>query len=384
MKKIKMIPVIGIAVVLIAALIILPSCTPAEEGTMVETVTETVVETVYETVEVTAENPYTFEALREMAKSGEPYEGAPAAGHTIAFQNILKGYDFFDLVENSIVEQWELAGGNPDDLTLLVNDNDATKAAQNADIIYSKHPEVWIQFYGDEKANTQWARRSKEEGIFMIAIDIPVSGFPFMGVDNYYAGQLAGEFAVDYINNVWGGWDTVDLVGSEYAPAAGAVVALRTLVPLDYLIEAFGEEAAYDTNVAQVEGSKVVLVDSNGTPDAAKEAWSNILAANPDAERIVSFNINTQGTSGVYAAAETLGRWDADNWLLMMNGCDDLGQELLRAGTADADVGYFPETYGEYLIPAALAQMYGNPVPSDIYIDHVIITLDNLDEYYPQ
>ena len=68
----------------------------------------------------------------------------------------------------------------------------------------------------------------------------------------------------------------------------------------------------------------------------------------------------------------------------MATGVDELGIQLIRDGIVDGDVAYFPETYGQYLIPGALAQIYGNAVPSHMYIENAVITMDNIDEYYPE
>jgi ribose transport system substrate-binding protein len=88
-------------------------------------------------------------------------------------------------------------------------------------------------------------------------------------------------------------------------------------------------------------------------------------------------------SGGFYAAAKTLGRWDAENISLNSLGGDDLGRPLLRSGITDSTVGWVPETYGTYVVPLALAHMYGNPIPSVTYLQHVLFTKANLDQYYP-
>lgn len=50
-----------------------------------------------------------------MAKA-DKYEGAPAAGHKLAFANFLTSFPFCKSVEDGIIEQWKLAGGSVDDL----------------------------------------------------------------------------------------------------------------------------------------------------------------------------------------------------------------------------------------------------------------------------
>ena len=91
MRKLKLSLIVVVAVAMVAGLSFMTAC--AQEAAAPETVvvTETVVETVVETVEVEVEkeSPYTYEKLREMANAGA-YEGEPAAGHTMAFANIIK------------------------------------------------------------------------------------------------------------------------------------------------------------------------------------------------------------------------------------------------------------------------------------------------------
>jgi len=377
MKKLKVVLGLTIVAFVLTAIIFLPACREDAE-TVTETVTETITETVTETVEVESDSPFTYEKLREMAKAGI-YEGEPAAGHTLAFANILASFPFCASVENNIIEQWQLAGGSLDDLTVLDNAYDSAIAVQNADIIFNKNPEVFLQFQADAQINAQIGRRAEELGIYVIAIDVPVPGFPFMGVDNYGTSVLTGNWAADQINGVYGGWENVDRVFFLWNPLIGDTVAMRIHGSRDVFKERFGDEGD-DT----VEGSKAVTVDAGSTTDEASAATTDILAAYPEDENIMVFCLNDQTAAGVQAAAEIAGRWDADKWLIMSQGLDELGIELVRNNIVDGNSAYFPEKYGEYLIPAALAHMYGNPVPPYMFVENVIITPGNIDEYYAE
>ena len=44
---------------------------------------------------------------------------------------------------------------------------------------------------------------------------------------------------------------------------------------------------------------------------------------------------------------------------------------------------YFPERYGDKIIPTILMLLQNQPVPPSVYVDHVFLTLDNIKEYYP-
>ena len=380
MKKIKTILFISLAAAVTLSLFILPSC--AAEPTTPETVvvTETVIETVVETVEVEVEteSPYTYEKLREMAKAGA-YEGEPAKDRLMGYAEIAGSFPFNVSVTNNIKEQWALAGGAEENLTILDNALDPALGVQNADIIFNKGVEVFLEFQLDAQVNAQIGRRAEELGIFIIAIDVPVPGFPFMGVDNYGTSVLTGEWAIDQIDEVYGGWENVDRVFFCWNPVIGDTVAMRMYGSMDVFKEKFGDEADPD-----VEGSKAVVVDSGSTTDESQAAMSDILAAYPEDENIMAFFLNDQTAAGGQAAADIAGRWDADKWMIMSQGLDDLGMQLVRDNIVDGDSAYFPEKYGEYCVPGALAYMNGNPVPPYMYVENVMITPDNIAEYYPE
>jgi len=321
---------------------------------------------------------YTYENLREMAKAGA-YEGEPAKGHTLAFANILAGDEFCDKVENSIKDQWILAGGTEKDLTILDNKVDIGIAVQNADIVFSKNPEVFIQFQFDVKTNEMIGRKARDLGVFIICVDIPVSGFSFKGVDNYDCGVKIGKWAADQIDETYGGWENVDRVLVCQAPEYGETVILRVMGSADLFKERFGDEADMDK-----EGSKMLLLDVGVLEDTAKEAFSNYFAANPDDKNIIVFSITPDIIVAFKAAADLANRWDPDKFLITTNNLPDNLVCMLREGITDCHLQYFPEKYGEVVVPGAMAYMWGNPVPSHMFAITELITRENVDEYFTE
>jgi ribose transport system substrate-binding protein len=380
MSKGKIMWVMSIGILLIFSLFLLPACKEeVGQEAIIETVTETITETITETVEVEAtESPYTYEKLRGMAIEGV-YEGEPAKDYTIAFANFLTSFPFCKSVQDGIIEQWKLAGGSEDNLIILDNAADSTIAVQNADIIFSKKPDAFIEFQFDARVNAMIGKRAEELGIFVIAVDIPVPGFPFMGVDNYGTAVLTGEWATDQIDVVYGSWENVDRVFFLYQTMSGETVYLRSIGSVDVFKDTFGEDADPD-----LDNSKAEMVEVGATTDETQAAFADILSAYPEDENFVVFCLNDQAAAGVQAAADIAGRWNSDKYLICSQGLDELGIELIREGVIDGDSAYFPEKYGEYLIPGVLAKLYGNPVPSHMFVDNVIITPNNIDEYYPE
>jgi ribose transport system substrate-binding protein len=126
--------------------------------------------------------------------------------------------------------------------------------------------------------------------------------------------------------------------------------------------------------------SKAVQVEVNND---FQSPWMDVLAKYPDDKNIVVFSPYEAASGGMYAAAKTLGKWDPERILLVSCGGDDLGRPLLRSGITDATAGWVPETYGTFVIPLALAHMYGKPIPSVTYLEHALLTTDNLEKFYP-
>ena len=46
-------------------------------------------------------------------------------------------------------------------------------------------------------------------------------------------------------------------------------------------------------------------------------------------------------------------------------------------------VGFFPEKYGEQLIPLALKMLGGEAMPPMAFIEHALITKNNVADFYP-
>ena len=177
------------------------------------------------------------------------------------------------------------------------------------------------------------------------------------------------------IKKQWGGWDAVDMVVLLQMPVGGEVLMLRSEGFAAGLAEVFG---------AEVE-EKIVRTDGGmGQTEQAKAAMDDVLAAHPDAKKIAVTSINEQTMAGIIASLQGAGRWDPDDIIVVTLGVDELGQSQIRDGSSDAGIAFFPEKYGEFIVPAVCAILDGEAVPPWIYVSNEIITLDNIDEWYPQ
>jgi len=313
-----------------------------------------------------------------MAMTGN-YIGDPATGQSLAFANINGSLSYCKRVEESIRQEWKLSGGLDDDLLILDNMADPERALDNAKIIFEKKPGVFLQFQADTYANALIGKEAAEKGIYIIAVEVPVPGFPLMGIDNYDVALLAGDWVIEAVMAVYGGWENIDRIIYLDSSGTGDGAELRILGSKNALIKKFGNGGD-----DEIPGSKAVMFDGIITADDGEYSIINFLNDHPEDENIVIFCINDGVARGVYDGAEKLGRWDPTKWLIVSHGLDDRGKELVRSGVIDGGIAYFPEKYGKYLIPAVLAHIYGNSVPAYIFMENTVITIDNIDEHYPR
>jgi ribose transport system substrate-binding protein len=110
---------------------------------------------------------------------------------------------------------------------------------------------------------------------------------------------------------------------------------------------------------------------------------TEVLAVHPQARKIAVTSINEETMSGAMTALQEARRWNPEDLIIITIGIDDLGKSQIREELSDAGVAFFPEKYGEYIVPAACAILDGTPVPSHMYVEHQIITRENIDQFYP-
>lgn len=290
--------------------------------------------------------------------------------YTIGFANLTEDIVFTQLVGEGILRAAEEAGN----VEVILADNrlDGATALANADNFISQGVDGVIEFQTDEAFGNVIMSRFRREGIPVIAIDIPMPGATFFGADNYFAGRLAGEALGEWVNENWDG--AADAMLVLELPQSGPIPAAR----MQGMEEGFQETV--NTPVAD---DMVFRLDSKNTQEESFQVVSDTLPTIPDAEKIVAITINDGTALGVIAAAEAAGR--ADQIMVVGQGADPSGQEEMVKEDSRyfGATAYFPENYGDYLIPAIIDLLECRAVPPSIYVEHVFITKDNLCEYYP-
>lgn len=292
--------------------------------------------------------------------------------YKIAFANLTETIDFTKLVEQSIVAAAKKAGNI--DLVLADNKLDGATALNNAENFVTQGVDGVVEFQTDANFGNVIMNlfQSQAVNIPVIAIDIPMPGATFFGANNYKAGLMAGQAASDYANTNWGG--KVDYILSLELPQSGPIPAARLQGQID------GVQSKLKTKVPD---ANIIHLDSKNTIQEAFKVVGDALSKIPPDANIIGVEINDDTARGTAAAIEAVKR--TGKAITVGQGAVPSGQaEMVKANSLYLGAtGYFPEKYGDKIIPAMLDLLGCKSVPPSIYVDHVFITKDNLCQYYP-
>ena len=258
------------------------------------------------------------------------------------------------------------------DLVTMNNHLDGQTALSNADNFIVQGVKGVIEFQTDEQFGLAIMDKFNAEKIPVIAIDIPMKGATFFGVNNTLAGKMSGEGLGNWIKKNWDG--KVDALIMLELPQSGPVPAQRLK----------GERDGLESIVGKIDESKVKHLDSKNTLEEAHRLVTDALSTLPDAHHIAVVTINDDTALGAIGAAEAANR-KKDIAVGAVDG-SDRGREELRKPDSPlvGSTASFPEKYGDKLIPLMLKALNGEKLPPEVYTDHVFLTRDNVNQYYPQ
>lgn len=287
----------------------------------------------------------------------------------IGFANLNEQHEFAVSVRQGIEQAVKDAGS----IELIMADNagDPEAALANAQEMLEKRVDLLIEYQQDEHINYILMDMCRQAGTPVIAIDIPLPGATYFGVDNYRAGSVAGEAAVRWITKHWGG--RLDKVVSLEQPESGSVPGSRIQAQIDKL------KAAFDLS-----DGDFIHCDTHGGLQDSQLAGIQALRHIPWNKHVLFIGINFNSALGSLSAAETLDR-QANTAVIAQNASVRIRRELLRRNRMlIGAVDFFPQQYGAKIVPLALSILEGRPVPPAIYTDHLLLTSQNVSQVYPE
>ena len=268
----------------------------------------------------------------------------------------------------------EQAAQDVSNIDLIVADNQLSGevALRVADRLIAEGVDLVIEYQIDEKVGGLLMDKFNRANIPVIAVDIPLVGATYFGVDHYRAGHMAGVALGRWLVEHWDGTFDHLIILEEKRP--GALPATRIQGQLDGLQEVIGE----------VPASQILYLDSGNTTEISQANMLHTLQELPDVRRLAIISFNDDAAFGAICAARELGR--EGDVVIVGQGADRIVRKEIRRSESRlvGSTAYWPEKYGEKLIQVSTKVLNGEPVPPAVYNEHVFITQDNIDEFYPE
>lgn len=303
-----------------------------------------------------------YSKLLSAAKSKNPPKNGK--NYVIGFANLQRDIPFCAKVEEGILKNAKTAG-----IEVLVTDNrlDGPTALANAESYIQRNADYIIEFQTDANFGRKIIEKTNQAGIKVIAIDIPMPGSTFFGANNPRSGFMGGVYLAQAANKKWGKNKVrrqAYFVIAEL-PQSGAIPAMRT----------GGQVAGFLSQVRNFSKDRIIKFDSKNTREESFTQMSNIMGRIPQDAPIVATGINDQTILGMVRALKRVGR--EKNAIFVGMGADETA-DMVKEDPFIASVGYFPERYGNYLVPLALKELAGEKLSPAILVNHVMVDQSNV------
>lgn len=286
-------------------------------------------------------------------------------GLTIGFTQLALSSGFPQDVQKSVEAEVKRAGAK---LITCDSQLDAAKALNCAKLFKTRHVNGLITFQADASAAPRICAAGPKVPVIAVDIVQKPCEIAFMGAANHYAGFLAGQAVGNYFKQRFS--CKYDAIISLEAFAVGAVNEARMGGIRDGIASVCGP--VHD----------VRKLDTGGAGgDVAQRLVTDALTALPGAHRIMMVGINEDGIIGGLAAARAANR--VNDLYLGVQNFNPKNCVIYQDPNWIGSVAYFPEKYGQILVPYLIKAMHGKKIPSLLLVPHVLITKSNVKQYYP-
>jgi ribose transport system substrate-binding protein len=306
-----------------------------------------------------------------MVFAGGQRDGGTSSGpkkFRVGYGSLTEDNDFGVVTRESVQRYADQYGW---ELIVVNNNYDGATAIRNADIMITQKVDGYINFQVDAGVAPVVAEMMRNAKIPMITVDCPHPNTPFFGANNREAGLILGRALGDKVLAEWGG--AVDLIILVGAPGSGEVVDLR----MNNIVTGVVEKIPSAANV------RVINLDGKSEIETSQRVVADTLTANPNLRHILIGGLNDQSALGAYNAVQAANR--QGDVFLGSHGGDAPGKNNLLNNPPNfwlGTVAYFPERYGEYLVPLMQDMMDGKRIPDFSYPDHVFLDRSNIQNFY--
>jgi ABC-type sugar transport system substrate-binding protein len=252
----------------------------------------------------------------------------------------------------------------------MVDNADAATAVQNAKILAQQKVDGAILFNVIQAASQGQSQALKAANIPLVSLAVPVTGYPFITNDDAANGLQAGE-ALGQAFLKSGNTAGVALIGrfddqdSTKQRMDGVIAGLKKVAPAVTVLE----------YVTKADGPTTQAGTAALLPKVPADAAILISAPNDDL------------TAASYQAVKQANRL-SKAFAMGIGGVNPVGLDYVCKNKDHyvGTVGFFPENWPAFLLPALMASAQGAKVPvypEKIVVRTEVITPDNVKTFYP-
>jgi ribose transport system substrate-binding protein len=256
------------------------------------------------------------------------------------------------------------------DLITVNNRYSAKEALRNADLLVKGRVDLVLEYQTYERVAPVVASKFLEANIPVIAIEFPHPGAVYFGANNYQAGLIAGRALGKWAREHWDG--AVEQIMLLELPIAGPLPGLRIT----------GIQDGLWAELPRTSDCPVLHLDGKGDFDQIFSVVRRSVRRSPPKRTLVG-TVNDMCALAALRAFEEAGAGQLCA-VVGQNAVREARNELRRPGTRlIGTVAYFPERYGDELIPLALNLLERKPVPPATFVRHQLLTPRNVNLIYP-
>ena len=256
-------------------------------------------------------------------------------------------------------------------LITVNNRYSAREALRNADLLIRERVDLVLEFQTYERVAPIIASKFLGANIPVIAIEIPHPGATYFGADNYQAGSDRGQGArADGPRSIGPAESTRCCCWSCRLPGL-----CHNCASQEFWMRLRKELPA-------IAHSQVVHLDGKGDFEQILDVVRRFLRRSTLKRTLVGA-VNDMCALAALRAFEEAGG-GALCAVMGQNAIREARQELRRPGTRlIGSIAYFPERYGDELIPLSLGILQKKPTPAAVFVKHQLITPNNVRLIYP-
>lgn len=256
------------------------------------------------------------------------------------------------------------------ELITLNNRYSPREALRNADLLIKQKVDLVLEFQTYDRVAPTIAAKFLESNTPVIAIEVPHPGASYFGANNYKAGVIAGKALGRWAHEHWEG--KVDQVLMLELPIAGFLLGLR----MTGFADGLRSELPEALNVP------VIHLNGRGDFEQVFDTMRQFLRRSRPKRTL----LGTVNDVCALAALQAFDEVGASEKLAVasQNAIPEVRNELRRPGTRlIGSVGYFPERYGNEIVPLAMSILNKKMAPQTVFVKHQLITPRNVDLIYP-